>query len=111
MLVSTGTQLFYTASESVPGSGGQWRLYTSDGSVGGSQLVAQVQESNWYGPRELTVAGSRVVWTAPGQNTGLEIWVSDGTAAGTAMVDLIPGSGNSAYPRIDRVEFPGLIVK
>ncbi|MEM7205597.1 MAG: hypothetical protein AAF628_35405 [Planctomycetota bacterium] len=94
LIASAGSQLFYVAAHSVAG-GGEWRLYTTDGSVGGSQLVARVSESSSYGPRELTAAGSRVVFVAQGIDTGLEIWVSDGTAPGTAMVDLQPGSTGS----------------
>jgi ELWxxDGT repeat protein len=98
LLVSAGPRLFFTAAEGAfTGSAvtGIWRLYTSDGTVGGKQLVWQQAESNPYGPRELTAIGSRVVFSAQGLGTGLEPWVSDGTPAGTAMVELIAGSDGS----------------
>ena len=97
-LVSAGPRLVFTAAETVligSAAVGVWRLYTSDGSVGGKQLVWQQTESNPYGPRLLTAIGSRVVFSAQGLGTGLEPWVSDGTPAGTARVDLVAGSDGS----------------
>jgi ELWxxDGT repeat protein len=98
MLVSTGSRLFYTASEAVFIGGnllGTWRLYCSDGTPGGATLVTSVMENNWFGPRELTAAGSRVAWSAQSLNSGLEFWFSDGTAAGTGMVEIIVGPNGS----------------
>lgn len=98
LMASAGGQLLYTAASSVAVGGvlqPAWRLYTTDGTVGGAQLVTEELEDSRYGTRELTAAGSRVVFVAQGIGTGLEPWVSDGTAAGTGIVDLIPGSDGS----------------
>ena len=49
-------------------------------------------------PRSLTVVGSTVFFSANDGANGTELWKSDGTAAGTALVkDIYPGSGGS-YP-------------
>jgi ELWxxDGT repeat protein len=48
-------------------------------------------------PRDLVVLGDRVVHTARTTQAGRELWVSDGTAAGTRLlVDVRPGQGSSA---------------
>ena len=49
-------------------------------------------------PRSLTVVGSTVFFTATDATHGTELWKTDGTAAGTALVkDVYPGSIGS-YP-------------
>src|SRR5690606_26442610 len=57
------------------------------------------QEPNAYGARELRAVAGGCAFAAQGigggSGTGLEIWVSDGTPAGTNIVDLIPGSDGS----------------
>jgi ELWxxDGT repeat protein len=60
-------------------------------------------------PRYLTEINDRLYFTADDGENGRELWVSDGTAAGTQLVvDLLPGSNNfgnsSSYPS-DFTEF------
>jgi len=47
--------------------------------------------------------GDRVLYNESGSDLGLEPWVSDGTAAGTALVQDINPVGNSFPYRFTRV--------
>src|SRR5690606_29105847 len=69
------------------------------------------------GVGELTVFGDDVVFRADDGRTGLELWRSDGTAAGTRLVlDLAPGTAGSTPdalvaadgPRVYFRAFPGV---
>jgi ELWxxDGT repeat protein len=74
-------------------------LWVSDGTTVGTQLLKDLfpgTASSWGAnsgePLHLTVAGSRAFFTAYTAATGRELWVTDGTPAGTVLVeDLLPG--------------------
>jgi ELWxxDGT repeat protein len=81
-----------------------YELYKSDGTAAGTTKVKQIATSydgeygNEYGadPEGLTIVGSKVFFTANDGIHGDELWESDGTAAGTFMVqDINPGTGSS----------------
>src|SRR5262249_19242146 len=75
-------------------------LWRTDGTAAGTKLVKQTNTQgvagNDYGggpgdslltaPRQLTVVGTRLFFAASDGTHGDEVWVSDGTAAGTRMV-------------------------
>src|SRR5262249_25097846 len=47
-------------------------------------------------PRSLTVVGGKLLFTADEPSSGRELWVTDGTAAGTEMMaDICPGDCSS----------------
>ena len=61
-------------------------LWRSDGTTAGTFPIGPVP---WYG---MTAVGARLVYLRPDPATGLEPWVSDGTAAGTHILkDVCPG--------------------
>jgi ELWxxDGT repeat protein len=101
-MASTNSLLYYTSAQTLSG-GSHWRLYATDGSVGGATLVRQVSTPSGFGVRELTGLDSRVVFVAEGQGTGLEPWVSDGTSAGTQIVELVAGSNGSNPGELTRL--------
>ncbi len=72
-------------------------LYKTDGTAGGSALVADIRPGESDGVEEILGAfGSQVLVRANDGTTGRELWETDGTAAGTALVaDINPGPGNS----------------
>jgi ELWxxDGT repeat protein len=99
--VAMGGRIYFTAD--APQAGGD-ALWVSDGTAAGTKPVADVDPHSPDGaPREMTVIGHRLWFAADtsrsnGDPAGRELFVSDGTTAGTRMVaDLAPGAGGS-YP-------------
>jgi ELWxxDGT repeat protein len=59
---------------------------------------------------DFTQLGSKVVFVATDATHGRELWITDGTVAGTQLLDDInPGSGN-AFPGIDNGSVPMQVV-
>jgi ELWxxDGT repeat protein len=106
-LVEFKDKLYFTANDGEVGN----ELYVSDGTAKGTQLVADLNPGeNNYGningayPRELAEFNDNLYFSAFNQEGGRELYVSDGTAAGTKLVaDLNPGEDkfgnkNGSYP-------------
>jgi ELWxxDGT repeat protein len=86
-----------TVAIGVPASGASPAIAPPT-AAGGALLVADIlagqQASN---PRDLTVVGSTLFFTAATVEHGRELWRSDGTAGGTRLVrDIAPGKASSA---------------
>jgi ELWxxDGT repeat protein len=76
-------------------------LWRSDGTPEGTDAVAIFPGDSWYDPRmnELVVSGFDGRLYFPGDDgvSGLELWASDGTLAGTVQVrDIAPGPRRSS---------------
>lgn len=78
------------------GVAGDMHIWKTDGSEAGTQAVATVPsyQNVGYGlPGTPEVVGDRMFFTARQQETGYELWVSDGSQAGTHITkDINPGS-------------------
>lgn len=98
----------------------QCQLWRSDGTGPGTFALTNLTSSGFLGPRGRAVdAGSLAFFTLQDDETGTELWKTDGTVAGTGMVgDLKPGSGapnirslvakdGAAYFLIDEFDAPG----
>jgi ELWxxDGT repeat protein len=72
-------------------------LWSTDGTVAGTTLLAQVSAKSpfFYIPQTWTRAGGHLVSRAWDAEHGFELWFTDGTAAGTTRLDLAPGSASS----------------
>jgi len=83
--IGAGPRVFFTSS---------LQPFVTDGTAAGTQALASV--SLVFSP---VVAGDKVFFAGTDFNpTGIELWVSDGTPAGTHLVkDILPGAG-SAFP-------------
>jgi ELWxxDGT repeat protein len=88
--------------------------HRSDGTAGGTKAVAPagVATTAPSAPSAYVVAGDRVFFSATDGKHGRELWVSDGSAAGTRLVrDVNPGSRDGVtgppYAADDRVYFVG----
>jgi uncharacterized repeat protein (TIGR01451 family) len=99
-LVAAGSRLFFLADDGVHGS----ELWTSDGSAAGTHLVADLfpgplgsfPASVGVFPYPIAALFGRVYFNADDGVHGRELWVSDGTAAGTHLLkDILPGAGSS----------------
>lgn len=98
-LTSFNGKLYFNALS----SSGQ-ELWTSDGTADGTtQLVdiftgtSSTGGPNSSNPNHLTVANGKLFFAAQDGTSGNELWVTDGTAAGTTLVmDISPGTSNAA---------------
>lgn len=94
-----GSSILFSANDGVNGT----ELWGSDGTAAGTQLLLDAfpgSSFNSGSPNNITVAGSNAFFTAtsgfsaPG--LGTELYITDGTPAGTALVlDIRPGTSGS----------------
>ena len=96
-LTVVGDTLFFSAGS---GYGYGRELWRSDGTTAGTVLVKDINPGVYYqsygsDPGDLTAVNGILYFSAgDGGEAGRELWRSDGTAAGTALVkDVYPGSG------------------
>ncbi|HEV7669824.1 MAG TPA: ELWxxDGT repeat protein [Thermoanaerobaculia bacterium] len=94
-----GNKLFFTAADPAAGD----ELWVTDGAS--AHRVADIGPGNASGfPAQLTASptsgfGPSVYFSADDGTNGRELWVSDGTAAGTHLAaDVRPGPGSSMEP-------------
>ena len=92
-----GNKMFFTATDSIHG----YELWVTDGTTSGTTMVADV----WPGPGsglgayflEFTVFNGKLYFDGTDSLHGTELWVSDGTSAGTSLLkDIWSGPGSSS---------------
>ena len=99
-----GTQLVFNADDGVNGR----ELWITDGTEAGTTLVKDIHPGtggccpNSSNPGSFTALGSQLVFGASDSN-GYELWITNGTQAGTTLVkDINPGldccGPNSSFP-------------
>ncbi|MEQ8667699.1 MAG: choice-of-anchor D domain-containing protein, partial [Pirellulales bacterium] len=92
-LTSVAGQLLFASGDIFTGT----ELWRSDGSSSGTVMVRDIQTGaasglDYFG-RSFSVVGQTLFFAANDGISGLELWKSDGTEAGTAIVsDLAPGN-------------------
>jgi ELWxxDGT repeat protein len=115
-LTNVNGVLFFSA-EDYSASGGRHgrELWKSDGTTAGTTLVKDIHPGgalNNYGnyipygsaPSSLRNVNGTLFFTADDGTHGLELWKSDGTAAGTTLVkDITPGSASSSPGNLTNV--------
>ncbi|MEW4925050.1 ELWxxDGT repeat protein [Algibacter sp. 2305UL17-15] len=88
-------KLYFSASSSVSGANGV-QFYATDGTNSDTQLVKTINSSGDAFPRDYIVFNNLLYFTADNGVNGRELWMSDGMASGTQMVqDLYAGSVDS----------------
>ncbi len=96
---AVGPTLFFRADD---GRGGG-ELWKSDGTAAGTVRVADINTETdirtgnlGSEPSDLTAFGDSLVFSARDRRSGRELWKSDGTTVGTALVaDIRPGQASS----------------
>lgn len=99
-LTAIGNNLFFSADDGVRGR----ELWVTDGTESGTKLVKDIFPGNdaydtpfSSTPSNLTSFNGKLYFTAQNEADGHELWVSEGTSAGTTLVkDLNPDG--SSYP-------------
>lgn len=106
--VAFGDQLFFVADPAWPNSqipidpGGE--LYVTDGIVL-TQLTGVQPGPEMLNPKELTVVGDSLFFTADDGIAGRELWRTDGTEVGTVLVkDIFPGSDGSGVESLAELD-------
>ena len=94
-LVAANGRLFFSAITAAAGR----ELWTSNGSAAGTSMVIDLNGGTAFGfvasEQSMIAFGNGVMFTGRTAATGYEICVSDGSAAGTILLDFVPGTGNS----------------
>ncbi|MBX2973373.1 MAG: T9SS type A sorting domain-containing protein [Flavobacteriales bacterium] len=93
-----GNRLFFVGEGEATGL----ELWATDGTAQGTHLVKDINPGTTgslsaYGPG-LVVLNNKLYFNARNGTTGEELWVSDGTEAGTTMVKDISTGSASSYP-------------
>jgi ELWxxDGT repeat protein len=89
-LTTFGDKLYFTADDGIHGN----EVWVTDGTAAGTHMLADIGQAHSAGdageigsnPGSLTVAGGKLFFSADDNLHGDELWVSDGTEAGTHMV-------------------------
>ena len=89
-------KLYFSARDGESGT----ELWVTDGTSGGTQLLKDINTSDsYYGnssPGGFIELNGKLYFSARDGESGTELWVTDGTSAGTVMVaDINPGSAGS----------------
>lgn len=95
-LVDLGGTLLFQGDDGVHG----WELWLTDGSPGGTAMAFDLMPGPAgsrfpYLEPEAVVAAGRLVYPADVPGLGRELVVTDGTPAGTDVLDVVPGPSSS----------------
>lgn len=95
--------LYFIADDGVHG----WELWRSDGTAGGTRLVREINPSDDadfdFPPiGALLPVDDALYFSADDEKHGWELWRSDGTAAGTTLVNDLNPRGDSTNPFNER---------
>jgi len=98
--VKLGNKWIFNANDGINGD----ELWVSDGTVSGTRMVRELQTGNenskQSSPSQFVLAGNKVFFRAFSDATGWDLWVTDGTSAGTRALDLNPGRPDSYFDQV-----------
>jgi trimeric autotransporter adhesin len=110
---AVGNNAFFTGWEPATG----YELWYSDGTSAGTRLVKDINiqpalfgnGTNHAFPFNMAVIGSKLLFSANDGIYGAELWMSDGTAAGTTLVlDIYGGYRSSAIRNVTAIGSGGV---
>ena len=87
------------------------QLWSSDGTIAGTNPLKVFSGAFYYGPYCFRELGNKLYFMADDSLTGQELWVTDGTSAGTNIVkDINPGVTQSSMSPVNtRSMYPNII--
>ncbi len=88
---SLGDDLFFTFDDDIHGR----ELWRTDGTPGGTRMVADLHRGGSASPFELTVAGDRLFFSAASDRYGRELWETDRSGSVRLVADVFPGAFSS----------------
>jgi ELWxxDGT repeat protein len=95
--VKLGNKWIFNANDGINGD----ELWVSDGTASGTRMVRELQTGSENGkqssPSQFVLAGNKVFFRAFSDATGWDLWVTDGTSAGTRALDLNPGRPDASW--------------
>lgn len=101
IVVIANNQMFFRGYDSESGE----EVWKSDGTDVGTVRVTQVGPGSAYGldgyygaPSEIVAMGNNVYFVGTDGSTGKQLWRTDGTEAGTEMVELISNTAGASAP-------------
>ncbi len=97
--LGSGSLAIFSAKDPERGHGGE-ELWITDGTGAGTDLLADInpgwETEDAYGAPRWSSASGKLYFLATTANEGREVWVTDGTAAGTRLIgDIKPGTASS----------------
>lgn len=100
-----GNNIFFYYTEQTTG----FELWKTDGTSAGTTLLKDINpgtnSSIYTSQNEYITVGNKVYFTASTNNEGVELWVTDGTTAGTQLVkDIFSGSNSSAPQHLTQLD-------
>lgn len=105
-LVCLNNVLYFAGENNAVANTRDIEIWRSDGTLVGTSVMFDAYPGTCgtlacnSTANNLTVANNRLYFTARdatvGTGTGSELYVSDGTSAGTSVIDIVPGLGNSS---------------
>jgi ELWxxDGT repeat protein len=76
----------------------EYEIYVSDGTAAGTKKITNLHVTSSSQPIGLKAFNGKAVFAASNDATGREIWITDGTEAGTTLLkDILPGPTGSLY--------------
>jgi ELWxxDGT repeat protein len=95
LIATLGSKAVFTATTSATGT----ELWVTDGTAVGTVMLKDINPGtpsslDQFGSSQFRTVGSRIFFVANDGTHGNELWVTDGTAAGTVLAaDVVPGAG------------------
>jgi ELWxxDGT repeat protein len=101
-----GNYILMSASNGASG----WEMYTYNTSTNASGFIDIVSGTTGTSPSSYFSFGNKALFLATTSAAGNELWITDGTAAGTSMVkDIEPGAGSSGVAKPSWYELNGRV--